>query len=142
MLMVETSSARFEDRSSAGGMEEHLLERVTAIENNISRLIDKLEQMAELMLKQSRSAYFDHALLDTLVTVLSESGIVSRERLEAIWRERYRNETATIDAKARRSELSDSVLAAYRGEERELFTRLVREGFAEVSKGMDVGGLR
>src|SRR5919112_92397 len=55
MLMVETSSARFEDRSSAGGMEEHLLERVTAIENNISRLIDKLEQMAELMLKGWRS---------------------------------------------------------------------------------------
>ena len=84
--------------------------------------------MAELMLKQSRSAYFDHALLDTLVTVLSEAGVVSRERLEAIWRERYRSETATIDTKARRVELCESVLERYRGEERELFTELVRNG--------------
>src|SRR5438270_12327009 len=142
MLLVEPTASRVEKRSASTGMEEHLLERVTSIENSISRLIDKLEQMAELMLKQSRSAYFDHALLDTLVTGLREAGIVSRERLEAIWRERYRNETATIDTKARRAELCDSVLAAYRGEERELFTRLVREGFADVSKGKTTGGVR
>jgi len=142
MLLVEPTASRFEERSTSTGMEEHLLERVTSIENSISRLIDKLEQMAELMLKQSRSAYFDHALLDTLVTVLSEAGVVSRERLEAIWRERYRNETATIDTKARRVELCESVLERYRGDERELFTELVRNGFVEVSKGNDVSGIR
>jgi len=140
--MVEPTAARFEDRSTQTGMEEHLLERVTSIENNISRLIDKLERLAELMLKQSRSAYFDHALLDTLVTVLSESGVVNRQRLQTIWRERYREETATIDAKARRGELSESVLEVYRGDERELFTRLVREGFAYFAEGKTVSGAR
>jgi tetratricopeptide (TPR) repeat protein len=132
MLMVEPSGARFEGRSVAGGMEEHLLERVTAIENNISRVIDKLEKMAELMLKQSRSAYFDHALLDTLVTVLGESGVVSRERLEAIWRERRRGaaDDAGGAAKSPRDELCESVLAQYSGGDRETFALLVRDGFA------------
>jgi tetratricopeptide (TPR) repeat protein len=142
MLMVEPTAARFEDRSTSTGMEDHLLERVTSIENNISRLIDKLEKMAELMLKQSRSAYFDHSLLDTLVTVLTEAGVVHRQRLHALWRERYRDVTADIDTKARRNELSDSVLGEYRGEERELFTRLVREGFADFVNGKTVNGLR
>ena len=80
--------------------------------------------------------------LDTLVTVLSESGVVNRERLQTIWRERYREETATIDAKARRGELSESVLEVYRGDERELFTRLVREGFAYFAEGKTVSGAR
>src|SRR5256714_14978888 len=103
-------------------MEEHLLERVTSIENSISRLIDKLEQMAELMLKQSRSAYFDHALLDTLVTVLSEAGVVSRERLQAIWRERHPHQTPTIDTKTRPVQLCQGAPEPRRRGEREAFT--------------------
>jgi tetratricopeptide (TPR) repeat protein len=142
MLMVETSSARFEDRSSAGGMEEHLLERVTAIENNISRLIDKLEQMAELMLKGSRSAYFDHVLLETLLTVLTESGTIDRRKLEAAWRERSGSDEALADSKRRRRELCEKIIEEYRGDAREEFERLVGEGLDEFAKGRDAGGVR
>ena len=142
MLMVETSSARFEDRSSTGGMEEHLLERVTAIENNISRLIDKLEQMAELMLKGSRSAYFDHALLETLLTVLTESGIIDRRKLEAAWRERSGNDEALEGSKRRRRELCEKIVEEYKGDEREEFTRLVNEGVEAHSKGREAVGVR
>src|SRR3954469_23052025 len=142
MLMVETSSARFEDRSSAGGMEEHLLERVTAIENNISRLIDKLEQMAELMLKGSRSAYFDHALLETLLTVLTESGLVDRRKLEAAWRERSGNDETLASSGRRRKELCEKIVEEYKGEEREEFARLVGEGLEKHAKGREAEGVR
>jgi Flp pilus assembly protein TadD len=142
MIMVEPTSARFEDTSVAGGMEEHLLERVTAIENNISRVIDKLEKMAELMLKQTRSAYFDHALLDTLITVLGESGIISRQRLEAIWRDR-RGEPGTPDnPSTARAILCDSMIAAYDGDDREFFTQLLRDGFHEIDSGRVDAGVR
>src|SRR5919112_3004729 len=142
MLMVETSSARFEDRSSTGGMEEHLLERVTAIENNISRLIDKLEQMAELMLKGSRSAYFDHALLETLLTVLTESGIIDRRKLEAAWRERSNTDEGLEGSKRRRRELCEKIVEEYKGGEREEFARLVGEGLEEHARGREAGGVR
>lgn len=142
MLMFEPSASRFEGRSAQTGMEEHLLERCTSIENNISRLIDKLERMAELMLKQSRSAYFDHVLLDTLVTVLTESGMVNRQRLHDLWRERYHGETTAIDLKARQRELCESVVAEYKGGEQELFTKLVREGFARFADNKTASGAR
>lgn len=142
MLMVETSSARFEDRSSAGGMEEHLLERVTAIENNISRLIDKLEQMAELMLKGSRSAYFDHALLETLLTVLTESGLIDRRKLEAAWRERSNGDEGLEGSKRRRRELCEKIVEEYKGDARDEFARLVGEGIEEHSKGREAKGVR
>jgi tetratricopeptide (TPR) repeat protein len=140
MLLVEPSAARFEGRGTNGGMEEHLLERVTAIENHISRVIDKLEKMAELMLKQSRSAYFDHELLDTLITVLTEAGSIDRHRLAALWRERRKKEEP--DDGSRFGPLRDSIVAAYDGGEQELFTRLVREGFSEFDGERTGAGLR
>src|SRR5215213_3872585 len=144
MLLVEPSGARFESRGTGGVMEEHLLERVTAIENHISRVIDKLEKMAELMLKQSRSAFFDHELLDTLITVLGESGAISRQRPAELWRGRRKKETGGAEAEKRpRFEgVLEVVLEHYAGEEREQFAGLVREGFAEVEKGSVTAGLR
>jgi tetratricopeptide (TPR) repeat protein len=136
MLLVEPSAARFEGRGTAGGMEEHLLERITAIENNISRVIDKLEKMAELMLKQSRSAYFDHELLDTLITVLGEAGVISPQRLAALWRERRKREPGEDEPRPEGiGALREAVLERYTGDERELFGRLVRQGFGELEKG-------
>ena len=142
MLLVEPSAARFEGRGTGGGMEEHLLERVTAIENNISRVIDKLEKMAELMLKQSRSAFFDHELLDTLITVLGESGAISRQRLAELWRERRKKESDEGGGRPRFEALCGEVLAGYGGGEGEQFGRLVREGFGEFERGRAAAGLR
>jgi tetratricopeptide (TPR) repeat protein len=143
MLLVEPSAARFEGRGTGGGMEEHLLERVTAIENNISRVIDKLERMADLMLKQSRSAYFDHELLDTLITVLGEAGVISPERLAALWRERRKKESEEEPPPAAGDRaLRESVLRAYAGDEPELFGRLVGEAFADLEKGREAACVR
>lgn len=146
MLLVEPSGARFESRGTGGGMEEHLLERVTAIETHISRVIDKLEKMAELMLKQSRSAFFDHELLDTLITVLGESGAISRQRLAELWRERRKKETGDgeveTEKRSRVAGIIEVVLEHYAGEEREQFAGLVREGFGEIEKGSVAAGLR
>lgn len=150
MLLVEPSGARFESRGTGGGMEEHLLERVTAIETHISRVIDKLEKMAELMLKQSRSAFFDHELLDTLITVLGESGAISRQRLAELWRERRKKETGEVEAEAeaktekrpRFEGMIEVVLEHYAGDERGQFAQIVREAFGEIEKGGVSAGLR
>jgi tetratricopeptide (TPR) repeat protein len=150
MLLVEPTGARYESRGTGGGMEEHLLERVTAIENNISRVIDKLEKMAELMLKQSRSAYFDHELLDTLITVLGESGAISRQRLAELWRERRKKEAggdeaageAEAESRPRFDGMIRLVLKDYGGEVPAEFERIVREGFGEIEKGRVAAGLR
>ncbi len=153
MLLVEPTGARYESRGTGGGMEEHLLERVTAIENHISRVIDKLEKMAELMLKQSRSAFFDHELLDTLITVLGESGAISRHRLAELWRERRKKEAddAGPEAEAgpeKRSNhsqfdgLIEVVMERYAGDLREEFEHLVRGGLEQVEKGNRPAGFR
>jgi tetratricopeptide (TPR) repeat protein len=141
MIVVEPTASRFEGGHVSGGMEEHILERITVIENSLSRLVDKLTQLADLMLRQSRTNYLDHALLDALVDVLNEAGVVRRQAVEAAWRERCRKETVA-EPKSGREQVCRSIISAYEGEERELFARLVREGFAALADGRLADGLR
>jgi tetratricopeptide (TPR) repeat protein len=141
MIVVEPSASRFEGGGVSGGMEEHLLERVTAIENTMTRFLDKIEQLADLFLRQSRSAHLDSALLDTLVDVLNEAGVITRKKVEKAWHERYLKESRA-EGSTRTGKLCEKILAHYAGTRRELFTRLVREGFAEMEGGKIARGVR
>lgn len=139
MLVVAPSASRFEGGMTSGGMEEHLLERVTAIESNISRLLDRMQQLADLLLRQNRSTQLNTALIDALADVLDDAGVIPRRRVTAAWRERYQKETADEDFEARGGEACENIIKLYEGEERGLFTRLVREGFAELEGGKASG---
>jgi hypothetical protein len=82
--------------------EEHLLERLTILENTMARLAERLEQGLKLLLRQSETAYTNHALVKSLIEVLSECGVVDNDRLESMWRA----ECAKLDDKAPESSLS------------------------------------
>jgi hypothetical protein len=66
--------------------EEHLLERVTILENTMARLAERLEQGLKLLLRQSETAYTNHALVKSLVEVLEECGIGDHDRVKSLWR--------------------------------------------------------
>ena len=66
--------------------EEHLLERLTILENTLARLAERLEQGLKLLLRQSETAYANHALVKSLIEILNECGVVDNHNLEAKWR--------------------------------------------------------
>ncbi|HWS56684.1 MAG TPA: tetratricopeptide repeat protein, partial [Pyrinomonadaceae bacterium] len=142
MLVVEPSSMRFEDEGLDGGLEEHLLERVSALENHLLRLAERLAQVVELLLRQTRSVQQEHLLLDTLITALSEARAISKQGVESAWRDRLERDTADLEAKERRDELAARAVAQYEGPERARFTGLVREGFKRVGEGKADEGVR
>src|SRR3954466_1999000 len=142
MLVVEPPTARFEDGGLVATHEEHLLERISALENRFTRLTDKLEQALNLMLKQARSVYFDHTLLDTLIEVLNEAGSFDVVRLHKLWRERCQKEGIEDEEVTRRELLRVKTLTAYRGSESATFERLVNEGINLLNKNETERGLR
>lgn len=95
MLVVQPPSARVGSAETTPN-EEHLLERLTILENTMARLAERLEQGLKLLLRQSETAYTNHALVKSLIEVLSECGVVDSDRLESIWR----SECAKLDEKA------------------------------------------
>ena len=66
--------------------EEHLLERLTILENNMARLAERLEQGLKLLLRQSETAYANHALVKSLIEILNDCGVVDHGNLESKWR--------------------------------------------------------
>jgi tetratricopeptide (TPR) repeat protein len=142
MLIVEPPAARYEDSGLAATHEEHLLERVSALENRLTRLTEKLEQTLDLMLRQARSSYHDHALIDTLITVLAEAGALDAARLARLWRERCQQDTDEQETLARHEQLRRAVLLAYRGLEPSAFEQHVNAGFKLFNEKKSAEGLR
>lgn len=102
MIVVQPPSARV-DTAETTPHEEHLLERLTMLENTLAKLAERLEEGLKLLLRQSETSYVNHALVKSLIETLHESGTVDSDRLETTWRaecDKLRN-TATERAPKR-----------------------------------------
>jgi hypothetical protein len=84
MLIVESMATRYEDIGISGAHEEHLLERVSALENRLSRLTEKLEQSLTLFLKAAAEAGTGPAPMEKLLGVLLDSGVISSSQFDEI----------------------------------------------------------
>lgn len=85
MIVVQPPSVRV-DQAETTPHEEHLLERLTMLENTLARLAERVEQGLKLLLRQSETAYTNHALVKSLIEILNECGVVDNSRLELMWR--------------------------------------------------------
>ena len=143
MLVVEPTNLRFEEEASEGAPPaEFLLERLSTLEGRLLRMAERLEQTLDLMLRQARTTYLDHTLIETIIDALDEAGLLDRKRVLAMWRERSDREEEESARAARRAKLKERVVSLYRGPERDEFARLVQEGFDLFGKGDAAKGLR
>jgi tetratricopeptide (TPR) repeat protein len=142
MLVVEPPAARYEDGGLVATHEEHLLERISALENRLARMTEKLEQTLDLLLRQAKNNYHDHALIDTLITVLSETGALDAVKLHKLWRERCRRDTEEQEATARREQSRVQIISAYRGNEGAAFEQYVNEGISLLKAKEAGSGIR
>ena len=67
MIVVEPASGRYETLESGSSGEEHLLERISALENRLGRLSEKVDRGLDLLLRQAHHSHFDRALVKALV---------------------------------------------------------------------------
>jgi tetratricopeptide (TPR) repeat protein len=129
MIVVEPSSSRFEAGPATISTDEHLLERISAAENRVARLAERLERSLDLLLRYAQNAYFDRSLMRALVNLLTEDGVVDTERLERMWSERCQRDTVEQEENVHRDELRLRILSGAGIRERQTFEELVNEGF-------------
>lgn len=142
MLVVEPPTARFDVGGFDASQEEHLLERISAIENRIRRITDKLEQGLNLVLKHARNTYFDHALIQTLISVLNEAGTIDAKVVDALWRERCERDARAHDRNDQYEQLREEVTRAYKGSEAAVFGRYVDIGINFLGQEDAARGIR
>jgi Flp pilus assembly protein TadD len=142
MIIVEPPAARYEIADSAASNEEHLLERISSLENNLARLTEKLERSLDLLLRQAQNAHFDRAMLKSLVDLLTDDGVVQGDKLERLWLNRCQKDAEEQQESERRKELRQRILSYYRGSERLAFEQRINEGFLFIDDGQLVRGIR
>jgi Flp pilus assembly protein TadD len=142
MIVVEPSSARFELNEQAVSTDEHLLERISILENRVSRLTERLERTLDLLLRQVQNSYFDRSLVKTLISVLNEDGFVEAPKLEQLWNDRCEKDAQEQQQKSQRDELRLKILASPPASNSKVFVDLVGEGFLllqdrQIAVGID-----
>jgi len=142
MIIVEPAAARYESAESAVSTEEHLLERISALESSLARLTEKVERGLDLLLRQAQNAHFDRALVKSLVDLLTEDGVVQGARLERLWINRCQKDAEEQHETERREELRLRILANYHGPQRSVFEQRINEGFLFIDDGQLSRGIR
>jgi tetratricopeptide (TPR) repeat protein len=141
MIVVAPSTSRFEVGEAGLSTDEHLLERISAAENRISRLAERLERSLDLLLRQAQNSYFDRSLVKALIGLLASDGLVQTDRLEQIWNERCEQDAHEQAESAQRDQLRLNILSSPDVPDRNGFAELVNEGFLliedkQVSRGI------
>ena len=75
MIIVEPSASRFEANEASISSDEHLLERISATENRITRLAERLERSLDLLLLDPTGKVTEHAERSFAVAPLGDTAI-------------------------------------------------------------------
>ena len=142
MIVVEPASMRYDGIELGATNDEHLLERISVLENRLTRLTDRIERTLDLLLRQAQNSYLDRALLKSLIGLLTDDAVIDGDKLERIWQKRCEQDTAEQEQNLRRDELRAKILTNYRGAERTAFEQFVSEGFLLLEDGAFDGGLK
>ncbi|MDQ3908607.1 MAG: tetratricopeptide repeat protein [Acidobacteriota bacterium] len=145
MLVVEPTGLRYEEDQAAETVPPALmLERMTILESGLNRFAEKLERGFELMLRQAENIQREHLLVESLILSLVQSGLVSREEIERIWKMTMERADAERRESERREALRREIIADPPEEDdaRALFYQYVGEGFTEIAAGNPESGLK
>jgi len=136
MLIVEPSTLRYEEESAVAGQHEgQLLERVSLLENNLLRFAERLEEGFELLLKQSQIALLDHALVETLINLLDETGGVDRRKLNTLWRAALDGEKNVGQKPDGVEFLRGTIVDDYQGADKDVFAKFIKGGLEFLADG-------
>jgi len=142
MIVVEPPAARYEAYDPTPSNEEHLLERISGLENRQARLTEKLERALDLLLRQAQNSHFDRALVKALAGLLTDDGIIENDRLERLWMTRCQKDEEEQLESERREALRLRILGKFSGKDRSAFENHLNHGFLQIEDDERGGGIR
>ena len=101
-------------------MEEHVLERISAIEYSLNMVNRRLDSLMDTIERVAASNFIDHTMIETLTDTLEAAGIDLRN-LEEEWRKRIDSRILETEEVDRLGNRVQRILDAYHGADRPKF---------------------
>src|SRR5947207_1027748 len=109
-------------------LDEHLLERVSAIEEIVKRSADTLRSVVDAVQKHERAIFINQTGLLSVKELLEKKHVVSSDELVELWESKMGEQMLALEKKQRFTERKDRMVSLFRGEKRERFLQYVAEG--------------
>ena len=109
-------------------MDEHVLERISALEYSINTLTKRMDSIMETIERVAASNFIDHTMIETLTDSLETAGI-DLKNLEAEWRKRIDARILETEEVDRLGNRMQRVMDSYRGSDRKQFGLWIEKSY-------------
>jgi tetratricopeptide (TPR) repeat protein len=109
-------------------MDEHVLERISALEYSINMLTKRVDSLMETVERVAASNFIDHTMIETLTDSLETAGI-DLANLEADWRKRIDSRILETEEVDRLGSRMQRIMDSYRGSDRKQFALWIEKSY-------------
>ena len=126
--------ASFESTEDSFSFDEHLLERISILEEVLKKTTDTVRNILSLLQKQEKNILINHTGLDTLAEHLESREAIARQDWGELWEGRARSQLLTLEKRDRFANSRSKIEALYQGKRRGTFLQYLEEAeFALLS---------
>src|SRR5918912_1359474 len=111
-------------------LDEHLLERVSAIEEIVKRSAETLRTVVDAVQKHERANFINQTGLLSAKELLEKKNLVSSDELVELWESKMGEQMLALEKKQRFNERRDRMMSLFRGEKRDRFIQHMKEAEA------------
>jgi tetratricopeptide (TPR) repeat protein len=111
-------------------LDEHLLERVSAIEEIVKRSAETIRSLVDAVGKHERAIFVNQTGLLSVKELLEKKNLLSSDEVVELWESKMGEQMLALEKKQRFSERKDRMVSLFRGEKRERFLFLVADAEA------------
>jgi len=114
--------------------DEHLLERISIVEEAVKRTAETVRQLLTALGAQERASVLNQTGLATLRELLEEKHLVHHAEWTERWEEKMEYQLLALEKRERFDDLKERIVALFQGKKRKLFLELVEDAeFALVN---------
>jgi tetratricopeptide (TPR) repeat protein len=130
LLVVSGTQETYEESGSGEegvSLDEHLLERVSVLEEIVKRSAETLKMLLDAVNRQEKNGFVAQTGLLALKDLLERKGLLVEEELLDLWETRVDHHTAVLEKRERFLERRERMLGGYSGDRREKFKGLLSD---------------
>ena len=113
-------------------LDEHVLERISALEYLMNTLSKRIDALMETVERVAASNFVDHTMIETLTDSLESAGI-NLKNLETEWRRRLDTRILETEEMDRLADRVQRIIDSYRGPDRKQFALWIEKSYDLLS---------
>ena len=123
-------------------LDEHLLERVSAIEEIVKRSAETLRTVVDAVQKHERAIFVNQTGLLSVKELLEKKNVVSADELVELWESKMGEQMLALEKKQRFTERKDRIMSLFRGQKRDRFLQFLADAESALDAFEPERGIR